>query len=132
MITDNEFEKQFREGSLNPAIFTHEAHLRLAYIHISKYDIDAAIDNIRSQIKNYVDRLGARNRYNETLTVAAIKAVYHFMRKSGTDNFRDFITENPRLKTNFKDLLSFHYRMDIFNSPLAKEKYLAPELLSFE
>ena len=31
-LTDNEFEKQFQTSSLDPAIFTHEAHLRLAWI----------------------------------------------------------------------------------------------------
>jgi hypothetical protein len=94
--------------------------------------INTAIDNIRSQLQNFVANLFARSKYNETLTIAAIKAVYHFMLKSKTNNFKDFITENPRLKNNFKELLAFHYKTDIFNSPVAKEKYLTPELLPFD
>ena len=131
-LTDTEFETQFQNCSLDPAIFTHEAHLRLAWIHITKYGAEIAIDNIRSQLQNFVDSLGAKNKYNETVTVAATKAVYHFILKSKTNNFKDFITENSRLKTNFKELLAFHYQTDIFNSPTAKEKYLVPELLPFD
>ena len=131
-LTDNEFEKQFRSCLLDSAIFTHEAHLRLAWIHITKYGADVAIDNIRNQLQNFVINLGAKNKYNETVTIAAIKAVYHFMLKSKTDNFKDFIAENSRLKNNFKELLSFHYQTDIFNSATAKKKYLVPELLPFD
>jgi hypothetical protein len=54
------------------------------------------------------------------------------MLKSKTNNFKDFIAENSRLKNNFKELLAFHYRSDIFNSRAAKEKYLVPELLPFD
>ncbi|MDJ1503314.1 hypothetical protein [Xanthocytophaga agilis] len=132
VLTDNEFEEQFHAYLLDPHLFTHEAHLRLAWIHIHKYGADAAIDNIRCQLQQFVDHLGATDKYNETVTIAAIKAVYHFMIKSKTDNFRDFITENPRLKYNFRELMAFHYTTDIFNSHLAKEKYLTPELLPFD
>jgi len=131
-LTDTEFETQFQSCSLDPAIFTHEAHLRLAWIHITKYGADIAIDNIRCQLQNFVDSLGAKNKYNETVTVAATKAVYHFILKSKTNNFKDFIVENSRLKNNFKELLAFHYQTDIFNSPAAKERYLVPDLLPFD
>lgn len=131
-LADNEFEKQFQNCVLDPAIFTHEAHLRLAWIHIRKYGADIAIDHIRFQLQSFVENLDARNKYYETVTIAAVKAVFHFMLKSKTDNFKDFITENSRLKKNFKELLAFHYQTDIFNSPIAKEKYLTPELLPFD
>jgi hypothetical protein len=32
-LTDLEFEANFKNCSLNPDIFSHEAHLRLAWIH---------------------------------------------------------------------------------------------------
>ncbi len=131
-LMDIEFEEQFKSCSLHPAIFTHEAHLRLAWIHIHKYGANIAIDNIRSQLQNFVEHLGAKNKYNETVTIAAIKAVYHFILRSKTDNFEDFIAENQSLKNNFKELLAFHYETDVFNSPIAKEKFLTPELLPFD
>jgi hypothetical protein len=131
-LSDQEFEEQFASCQLNAAIFSHEAHLRLAWIHVSKYGIDNAIENICSQLKAFTQFLGASDKYNETVTIAAIKAVYHFMLKSNTDSFQHFISENPRLKTNFKDLLSQHYSIDIFNSELAKSSFLEPELLPFD
>lgn len=131
-LTDIEFEQKFAGCQIDPALFSHEAHLRLAWIHISRFGIDSAIENICKQLKMFVTFLGASDKYNETVTVAAVKAVYHFKLKSSTENFRDFIAENPRLKTHFKELLAQHYMTDIFTSEEAKEKFLEAELLAFD
>src|SRR5260221_2240378 len=118
-LTDLEFEKQFANIALEPKLFNHEAHLRLAWIHITKYGIDQAIENICIQIQHYVEALGAKDKYNETVTIAAARAVYHFMLRSKTDNFKDFILENKRLKFQFKEMLRSHYHTDIFTSEQA-------------
>lgn len=131
-ISDYEFEEQFETGKLKPEIFTHEAHLRLAWIHLKKYRLENAISNIRSQLSDYVSLLGVADKYNETLTVAAIRAIDHFMRQSNTDTFKEFITAYPQLKDNFKELMQQHYQFDIFNSPEAKTSFIEPDLLPFD
>ncbi len=131
-ITDDEFERQFENCLIDPAMFTHEAHLRLAWIHIEKYGVKKAITNICFQLKRFVEFLGAADKYNETVTIAAIRAVYHFKLKTDASTFSEFIKENPRLKNNFKELLAHHYVTDIFNSQKAKTQYLEPEILPFD
>ncbi|MCK0109923.1 hypothetical protein MWU58_11510 [Flavobacteriaceae bacterium S0825] len=130
-FTDEEFESQFLNCTLDSSIFNHEAHIRLAWIHINKYGIEQALINLDSQLYSYVCSLGAEDKYNKTVTIAAVKAVYHFMQKSNSNNFKDFILEHPRLKTNFKELLDKHYSIDIFNSDIAKSSFLEPNLLPF-
>jgi len=130
-LVDNEFEAQFSNCSLDASLFNHEAHIRLAWIHITKYGVDQAISNVDAQLIKYVTSLGARDKYNKTVTIAAVKAVYHFIQKSESNSFKDFIKEFPRLKTNFKDLLSQHYSIDIFNLKNAKSSFLEPNLLPF-
>jgi hypothetical protein len=131
-LTNQQFEIAFKSAHLNPNLFTHEAHLRLAWIHIKAYGIDTAIENITSQLTQYTKHLGAEVKYNETVTIAAVKAVYHFILKSESVNFKDFILEFPRLKFNFKDLLGQHYGFDIFSSEEAKSSFLVPDLLPFD
>ena len=131
-LSDSEFEKQFISCELNPADFSHEAHLRLAWINIDKYGIQQAEKNIQNQLQKFVEFVGAKDKYNMTLTLAAIKAVYHFTLKSKSDNFMDFITEFPRLKYNFKELMDFHYGFDIYNSEKAKTEFLKPDLIPFD
>jgi len=131
-LTDCDFEKKFIRCELNPSNFTHEAHLRLAWINIKKYGIKQAEKNIQNQLQKFVEFVGAKDKYNMTLTLAAIKAVYHFILKSNADNFKDFIAEFPRLKYNFKELMDCHYGFDIYNSEKAKTEFLEPDLVPFD
>lgn len=132
VFDDTEFELQFENGTLSPKLFSHEAHLRLAWIHIKKYGEVFAINAISDQLRAYTQEHGAPEKFNMTLTVAAVKAVSHFYHKSKSRDFRGFMTEFPRLKSHFKDLMAAHYSFDIYNLPEAKTKFLAPDLHPFE
>lgn len=130
-LNDALFEAQFRTGVLDSAVFSHEAHLRLAWIHVKNYGVETAIENICLQLKAYVASLGASDKYNKTLTVAAIRAVNHFMLKAEAADFSTFIHQHNRLKYNFKELMASHYKMDIYNNSIAKQQYMVPDLLPF-
>ena len=130
-LTDSQFTNLFESCELDPALFTHEAHLRLAWIYIRKYGVEKAIGEIQSGLRNYVESVGAKDKYHATLTVAAMKIVYRYMQQSETGNFRDFISRYPRLKNNFRDLIDRHYGVDIFSSEKARLEYVGPDLLPF-
>jgi hypothetical protein len=74
---------------------------------------------------------GDGGKFHTTLTMASVKVVNHFYQKSTSETFQDFMTEFPRLKTGFKQLLDQHYGFDIYNSLEARKIYLAPDLLAF-
>lgn len=130
-LSDDAFEAQFADGTLEPALFSHEAHIRLAWIHLRKYGETQAIQHITEQLKQYVRLLGAEDKYNATVTVAAVKIVHHFMQKTTINTFPAFIGAFPRLRDHFKELIGQHYGMDIFQSEEAKKHYLEPNLLTF-
>jgi hypothetical protein len=129
-LTDAEFERLFEAGSLDPYLFTHEAHIRLAWIHIYNYGLDKACYNIVNQLQDYVKALGAEGKFNLTLTIASLKVIDHFMGKSDAGSFEDFIAEFPRLNTHFRELLAQHYSGDIFAGE-AGYNYQAPDLMAF-
>ncbi|WP_425390504.1 hypothetical protein [Ekhidna sp.] len=129
--TDEEFENQFETYRLKPGLFSHEAHLRLAYIHIQKYGSEQAEKNMCEQIKGFAESLGVYDKFNKTVTIASVKAMNHFMQKAKSDNFKDFIQEFPRLLTNFKDILEQHYGFNVFADKRAKKEFVEPDLLPF-
>ena len=131
-LSDEQFAEAFKNCTLPPSLFSHEAHLRLAWIHLKKDDLETAITTICDQLTAFVNHVGARDKYHKTLTVAAVKIVAHFMQRFSGNKFFDFIVQCPELKTNFKDLIKSHYSFDIFNSEQAKMDYLEPNLLPFE
>ena len=130
-LSDAEFEQQFAACTLPSAVFSHEAHLRLTWIHIRKYGLEQALENIQQQLQQYVIHLGVTEKYHKTLTIAAVKAVHHFISKSEANNFRDFIQACPQLMTNFKELINSHYSFDIFDSDQARMEYIAPDTKPF-
>ena len=130
-LTDSEFETQFKNCTLNPELFSHEAHLRLAWLQISKYGIDIALKNIPEQLQAFVRLAGAAGKYNHTLTIAATMAVNHFFLKSKSTSFSDFIAEFPQLKNQFKELMQTHYETNIFTSPKAKTEFIEPDRVPF-
>ena len=131
-LSDRTFEQQFADLSLNPELFSHEAHLRLAWIHVTRYGIDEAIENITGQIRAFARHHNAQGKYHTTVTIAAVRAVYHFVLKSKSATFQDFIKEFPQLKNEFKRLLASHYSIDIFKSTQARESFLEPDLAPFD
>lgn len=130
-LNNNDFDAQFANCILPPELFTHEAHLRLAWIHLDRHGLDLAKENIPLLIQNYVAHLGAQDKYHHTLTVAAVEIVNHFMKISETNNFSDFIAEFPQLKFEFKLLIGCHYSYNIFDSKEAKLRYVEPDYSPF-
>ena len=130
-LSDEEFETQFANCTLDPKLFSHEAHLRLTWLYIKKYGLVKAEGMIIEQLTAYVKSLGATEKFNLTLTIAAIKAVHHFMTHIDVPNFNEFIDQGSQLKTAFKELINSHYSFDVFQSEEAKTKFIAPDLVAF-
>ncbi len=126
-LNDNEFEQQFRDCQLPPILFTHEAHLRLAFIHIQKYGEEKAIENIRTQLKKYVVYAGEPGKYHDTVTVNSIKIMAQQMATSTFSNFKEFIQKNPALLSDFKYEMNKGYSFDVFQSQEARKQYIAPD-----
>ena len=130
-LDDAEFERLFRNGSFDPALFNHEAHLRLAWIHIRRYGRKQAMENITGQLLDFVKGLGAEEKFHYSLTIAAVKAVGHFIEKSRSNDFKTFINEFPRLKTHFREIIGQHYSDSLIYSREARASFIQPDLLPF-
>ena len=130
--TDSEFESNIELCNISSSDFDHNAHIRLAWISINKYGVDNALQRVPLHIQKLVRKFNAYDKYHATLTIAAIKAVYHFIQKSNSIKFNDFLDEFPRLTDNFKALIFTHYSKKRLFHPKAKNEYLSPDLLPFD
>lgn len=129
--SDEAFDAAIADCTIDPALFGHEAHVRLAWIHLRRSDAEQAVRTVETRILGLVDFLGARDKYNKTLTIAAVRTVQHFLQRSESETFREFIAEFPRLKTHFRELIAAHYSFDVFGSQQARETWMEPDLLPY-
>lgn len=130
-LSDSQFANQFRDCTFNPHLFSHEAHLRLAYLLIKKHGVEEGANQLCAQIQKFDSTFDDGTKYNKTVTVAAAKAVYHFMQRSQNAGFSALLQEFPKLKVDFMGLIKCHYSFDIFKNEEAKQSFLEPDLLPF-
>lgn len=130
-LDDEQFEQQFVDCTFPSAYFNHEAHIRLAWIHLDKYGLDKAIENINKQIRNYAVSLGEADKYHKTLTIAAVHIVYRYFIKSNTSSFEQFICLYPELNSRFKEIILEHYSDSLLTNQLAKDHFISPDILAF-
>jgi len=130
-LSNEEFEAQFTACNLRPLWFTHEAHLRLAWMYIGKYGSEVAFEKYSNQLQQFAKKYNADGKYNATVTFASIQIMARFIKESDAYDFQDFINEFPQLKSKFKELLTTHYSSDIFTSLEAKQHILQPDLVPF-
>ncbi|MEO9572346.1 MAG: hypothetical protein ABJH82_00200 [Polaribacter sp.] len=130
-ISDEEFEEQFTSNKFRPLWFTHEAHLRLAWIYVTKYGKQIAFEKYSKQLQDFANKYNVDGKYNTTVTFASIQIMNAYIQKSDAYDFQDFINEFSELKTNFKEIISNYYSTDVFTSIEAKQNILQPDLKSF-
>lgn len=130
-LTDPEFEKQFKQTTLPSEDFTHEAHLRLAWIYLTKYGLQKATEKLCEEIRQFDQTHGDGTKFNQTVTVASAHTINHFIKRSHAEDFSVFIGEFPRLLTHFKEIVQSHYSFDIFTDPECKTIYRLPDLQPF-
>ena len=130
-FSDDVYEQKFRECKFPPLYFSHEAHLRLAYIHLNKYGLEQSIENMCNQIYDFAIKYGANMKFNATVTYASLQIMYSYMKKSQSNNFSDLMMEFPHLLINFKAEIQKHYSWDVFRSIEAKETIYQPDLEPF-
>ena len=130
-IEEQNFLNRFLKGQISPSDFSHERHLKLAWIYIIQYGEQVAIEKFSEDLFQFVKNIGEESIFNLTLTVASIKIVSHYMAKSNSSSFSFFLLEFPQLNQNFKSLIHAHYSPNIINSLRAKSELIEPDIIPF-
>lgn len=125
---DFEFARSFDSGELSPREFDHRAHLRLAYVHLARYGLDAAVSTFRESLiaflrKHQIDPA----RFHETLTQAWLQAVWHFMVRVGdTASSEDFLLRSSVLQD--PKIMLTHYSRELLFGEEARQRFVVPDL----
>jgi hypothetical protein len=130
-LDDDGFLDAFRSGNLPLSAFTHEAHIRLGWIHLTRESLEVAIDSVSQEIRNFVAVHGKEDKYHHTLTVAALHVMASRLGSAENRSFRSFIDRNPDLLSDLKGLIRQHYSAERLASPEAAATWLQPDLRPF-
>ena len=124
---DRDFRSAFEACTVAPSQFNHEAHVRLAYIYLVESGVESAVQRMREALLNFIEHNGIpRSRFHETITRAWVLAVRHFMDKSSSTSFQDFIANNQVLLDS--KIMLTHYSASVLFSSDARESFVEPDL----
>ena len=126
--SDWEFLNAFESCALAAAHFRHRDHVRLAFIYLTLYDLDTALDLMRGGLHRFLAHAGApASKYHETITRAWLLAVEHFMREAGRPaSFEEFAARSPRLFA--PGAMETHYSPERLQSDEARRRFIEPDL----
>lgn len=127
-VEDERYLSAFETHEIDAATFHHREHLRVAYVLIVTYGLEAAFVRLKASLIGLLTHLGVgTDKYHETMTYAWLLAVNHFMHMTTqSKSFDDFIQRNSLLLD--ASIMTTHYSRSLLQSPEAKAKFVEPDL----
>lgn len=129
-MDDETLWQAFNTASLTIAEWTHETHVRTAFLCSRQYSLDEAHLRLRAGIIRLNERHGlvetSTRGYFETLTRAWLVLVRDACARSAASSSRELLERCPELYE--RTLLSRHYSKELLTSVRARSIFVAPDL----
>jgi hypothetical protein len=124
---DDEFLKAFQDGTLPATEWTHTAHVRMAWLSLTRLSLGRALRKVRAGIRRY-NAVQGGDGYHDTITVAYVRLIHARLSGSdGPETFAEFCARNPDLLDRSLAVLLHHYEKATLFSPRAKERFVEPD-----
>lgn len=130
-MTDDELLTAFEATTLPESEWTHEAHVRIAYVYASRLDAAEALSEVRHRIKAINAALNTPEAidrgYHETITAAFMRLVANaIVLAEPFNNSLHFCAAHPELM--HKRVLLDYYTRDRIMSWDAKRSFIQPDV----
>jgi hypothetical protein len=129
-MDDQALWQAFVGSSLTHAQWTHEAHVRTAFLHAQRYSLDEAHLRLRAGIIRLNERHGlietSSRGYFETLTRVWLQLVAEARARSGATSSRELLERCPELYD--RTLPTRYYSRELLSSVRARSIFVAPDL----
>jgi hypothetical protein len=126
-MNDSEFLRQFEAGQISE--FSHQSHLRMAWIYLRADGFELGSEKIRAGLRHLTEAHGlkitAPGKYHETISLFWVYLVQHAITLTPEiDTFEMFITQHDHLLDG--GLLKRHYSPALLKE--SRTVWQAPDL----
>jgi hypothetical protein len=129
-MDDQQLWQRFTSCSLSQAEWTHEAHVRVAFLFATRFQLDEAHLRLRAGIIRLNERLGMdespERGYFETLTRGWLILVAAAARRVEARSSHALLEACPELRD--RRLIRNYYSRDLIKSVRARSIFLDPDL----
>jgi hypothetical protein len=129
-VDDEALLRAFEAAALTRAEWTHEAHVRTAWLYAARLPFEEALRRMRDGLRALNAAQGTpegpMRGYHETLTQAWLRRVAAAVRASARDvDSRAFCERHPELL--HRGCIDVHYSRERLFSPEAKRAFVEPD-----
>jgi hypothetical protein len=125
-MSDAEFLAAFEDCTIPKRDWTHAAHVRMAWLYLTRLRFADALQAVRCGIQKYNRSLGNTTGYHDTITVAFVRVIAHRLRDG--ERYADFRDRNPDLFDRTLGALLRHYTKERLHSAAAVERFIEPDV----
>jgi hypothetical protein len=125
-MTDDEFLAAFDSCTLPQPLWTHEAHVRLAWLCLGRMPFAAARDHVRAGIRKYNASLGNTTGYHDTVTVAFVRLIA--ARRTPGESFAAFRLAHPDVFSKDRPILLTYYSKAVLDSAEARAGFVEADV----
>ncbi|HEU5047483.1 MAG TPA: hypothetical protein VFT64_06535 [Rickettsiales bacterium] len=124
------FLAAFEGCKISKAEWTHEAHVRMAWLYLKAYgDWTSALPIVRNGIKRLNQSHGNMNGYHETITIVYLQLVAERLEDSETVlSWPEFMRKYPELLDYNSPAFLRYYSRELIFSQQARQQFVAPDL----
>lgn len=124
-MTDDEFLAAFEACTIPKHDWTHAAHVRMAWLYLTKLPFVDVLEAVRLGIQKYNRSLGNTTGYHDTITVAFVRVIAH--RRRIDESYQSFCDRNPDLFDRTLTVLLRHYSKERLYSAAATDRFIDPD-----
>lgn len=130
-LSDQQLLQIIENGTLPCQLLTHTTQMRICWVLLKKYDVEKAIELNNKFVNNHYHN--ETSFFNTTLSRAYIEIIDDFMKRSKQNDFYKMLNAFPRLKYDFKKIITTHYGYDVLKEGFKKEQksVATPMLFTF-
>jgi len=115
---------EFESGRIDPAKFSHRAHVRVGFELLERHRFPEALLHLARGLRELAARAGRPEVYHETITAAFLALIAERRLQTRDPDWEGFAAQNPDLFR--KDLLEEFYDRSVLQSPQARETFVLP------
>lgn len=130
-MSDANFLEAMESCTLAAKEWTHEAHIRLAWLMLARHAYPEALAPIRTTIQRYNGNVLKKDlAYHETITVAFTLLIAKSCEALPVlHRLNDLKHQSPALFDNKLSALLHHYRRETLFSSTARNSFVEPDLV---
>jgi hypothetical protein len=127
-LSDKVFLAEFENQTLDPQYFNHLGHLRIAWLYLNRHNVETAVDLVCAGIQTYAESLGAKDKFNLTMTDALVRIMAKRIDYMQEKTWSLFQRGNADLIDDCLGVLSHYFSKDELLSDDAKVFLTPPDI----